>query len=560
MSQINRNYLIIAAVLVIIIAGGYMYFMQKPSPEEPEGPTEPEEPTEPQEVTLIAPRGGIVMTLDPAESYSVPTHEVLTPVYETLLRYDPVDTSKLIPCLAKSWEISEDGLTYTFELRDDVTYTDGTKFNASCVIYGFNRTLSIGLGPAWVISALDINLCRAVNTYTLELKLQYEYSPFIYAVAAQWGPQIVCPTFVEQHATTEDPWAQEYLKEHMCGTGPYILDEWVPEDHVTLVKNPNYWGGWEGKHVDKIYMPIIEEATTRRLRLEEGSIDLGGLSLENAIEVNGTEGIAVTVTPSLNNLQIFMNTKKEPLNNKLIRQAISYMFDYEGAVATVRRGFGSQARGPLPHNLWGWDPELHQYSYNLTKAEELIDQAGYNPEDIELELWYLGNNDEERRCAEILQSNAAEIGVTMNLQAVTWSAMMDALRPGSLDPTEAADMSIFYWYPDYADPDDYLANMYYCYSPDEPMNVRSYAFFNWAFYHNEEVNNLIENATRVTDFEERVELYKQAQAIIVEDAPALWLFDEPAIQTYRSWVKGYYFNPCYVGTTDFYSIYIEGRP
>ncbi len=138
--------------------------------------------------------------------------------------------------------------------------------------------------------------------------------------------------------------------------------------------------------------------------------------------------------------------------------------------------------------------------------------------------------------------------------------MMDALRPGTGDAGDAADMSILYWYPDYADPDDYLSNMYYCYDESDPTNINSYAFFNWAFYSNSTLNGILEEATRTNDFDKRVELYHEAQRIIVEDAPAIFLFDEPAVLTYRSWVDGYYFNPCYVGCIDFYSISVEGRP
>lgn len=544
----------------MIIGGiGYWYITQRTvtPPEQPQKPVVPEKP---KEVVLTVPRGGDVMTLDPAESYSVPTHEVITPVYETLLRYDPKNTSKLIPWLAESWEVSEDGLSYIFKLRRNVTFTDGTPFNASCVIFSFNRTLSLGMGPSWVISAIDIDKCTVIDTYTVKITLKYQYSPFIYALAAQWGPLIVSPSFVVAHATSEDPWAHEYLKKHMCGTGPYKLEEFVPGDHVTLVKNPNYWKGWEGGHVDKIYMPIIEESSTRRMRLEEGSIDIGGLNLEDAIAVNGTKGIVVEVVPSLNNLMIFMNTQKEPLNNKFIRQALSHIFDYESALKTIRHGFGTRARGPLPSALWGWDPECPQYEFNLTRAVELIEQAGYKPENINLEVWYVGTVEEERRCAELLQAAAAKIGVKITPRGVTWAALIDAARPGNNDARNATDMAILYWYPDFADPDDYFSNMYYCYNEEEPWNVTSYPFFNWGYYCNSKLNRILEEAARTTDFNRRVELYKQAQHIIVEDAPAIFIFDEPAVLTYRDWVKGYYFNPCYVGCIDFYTIYIEGRP
>jgi peptide/nickel transport system substrate-binding protein len=543
----NKTYLATAIVVIIIVAGAAYWYMTRP-------------PEAPKEVVLTVPRTGDVMTLDPAESYSVPTHEVITPVYETLLRYDPHNTSRLIPCLAQSWEVSENGLSYIFHLRNDVYYTDGTKFNASCVIYSFNRTLSLGLGPAWVISAIDISKCSVIDAYTVNITLQYPYAPFIYALAAQWGPLIVNPSFVQAHATPDDPWAHEFLKGNMCGTGPYMLQEFVPGDHVTLVKNPNYWGGWTGNHVTKIYMPIIEDSSTRRLRLEQGSIDIGLLNLEDAIAVNGTQGIVVESLPSLNNLMIFINTQKGPLQNKLVRQALSYMFDYQGAMQTIRHGQGSQARGPLPRELWSWDPECPQYSFNLTKARELIEQAGFRPQDLNLEVWYVGTIEEERKSAELLQSAAAQIGVTITPRGVTWAALMDVLSPGSKDPREAADMSILYWYPDYADPDDYFSNMYYCYDESAPLNVGSYAFYNWGFYSNSTLNAILDEAKETTDFNRRVELYRRAQRIVVEDAPAIFLYDEPELLTYRSWVKGYYFNPCYVGCIDFYTIYVEGRP
>jgi peptide/nickel transport system substrate-binding protein len=557
----KKVYIAVVAILVILLGGGagYWYLSTKPGGEVPEQKPPPP-PVKPKEVVLTVPRGGDVMTLDPSESYSVPTHEVITPVYETLLRYDPKNTSRLIPWLAESWEVSEDGLSYIFHLRRNVTFTDGTPFNASCVIFSFNRTLSLGMGPAWVLSSIDIEKCAIIDPYTVKITLKYPYSSFIYALAAQWGPLIMSPTFVVAHATPDDPWAHKYLKEHMCGTGPYMLEEWVPGDHVTLVKNPNYWKGWAGNHVDKVYMPIIAESTTRRLRLEEGSIDIGGLNLEDAMAVNGTKGILVEVVPSLDNLMIFINTQREPLNNKLIRQALSYLFDYENAVKTIRRGIGSQARGPLPSALWGWDPGCPQYNFNLTKAKELIEEAGYKPEDISLEIWYVGTIDEERRCAELLQSAAAKIGIKITPRGVTWAALIDAARPGAGDARNATDMTILYWYPDFADPDDYLSNMYYCYNESAPTNINSYPFFNWGYYCNSKLDRILEEATRTTDFSTRVELYKQAQRIIVEDAPAIFVFDEPAILTYRDWVKGYYFNPCYVGCIDFYSISIEGRP
>ena len=414
-----------------------------------------------------------------------------------------------------------------------------------------------GFAPGWVIEAIDIKSSSIIDPYTLNITLRYPYSPFIYCVASQWGDLIVSPSFCKAHATPEDPWAHEYLKEHMCGTGPYVLDEWVREDHVTMVKNPNYWGGWKGPHVDKIFMPIIMESAPARLRLEEGTLDMAALNLEDAMAVKGKQGIVVKTVPGLTDYMIFMNTQKPPLNNKLIRYAISYLYDYAGTIATVRHDMGTQARGPIPRSLWGWDPDCPQFTMNLTKAEELIRQAGYKPEDIKLDYWFEG--DEPRRIAEILQAGAAQIGVKITLHSTTWATLIQVVRPGSDNATDAHDLAGVYWWPDYADPIAFFDPMYRCYNDTIPTKISAYPFYNWGFYSNATLNHILDEFVRETNHTKRIELSHQAQRIIAQDAPCVFVFDSLNTLCYRDWVKGYYFNPLYTGTTDFYSIYIEGR-
>lgn len=520
---------------------------------------EPDEPEPREEVILNYPRGGIIITFDPHESYSVPTQECIVPVYETLLRYDPDKPGELMPCLAESWEISDNDYSYIFHIRRDVTFTDGSILDAYDVLFSYDRAITLneeeGFGPGWIIGQIDLDASSVIDAYTVNITLKHPFSPFIYAVASQWGAFIVDKGLVQEHATAEDPWAHEYLKENMVGTGPYMLEEWVREDHVTLVKNPDYWGGWEGPHVDKIYMPIITESAIRRLRLEEGTLDIGGLDLEDALGIEGTEGVNVEVVPGLTNFMIFMNTQKPPLDNILVRQAMSYLYDYTGTIETIRQGIGTQARGPIPQALWGWDPDCPQFTMNVTKAEELIRQAGYEPEDIELEFWFQGV--ESRRVAEVLQAKAAEIGVKINLHETTWAILCEAVRPGSGDVNDAHHFAGLYWWPDYADPLGFLEVMYK--GTVSSTNVDDYSFFNWGYYYNPELNAILDEVVRETDYSKCVELYHQAQRIIVEDAPAIFVFDTLNILTYRDWVKGYYFNPLYTGTTDFYNIYIEGR-
>lgn len=557
-ARTQTQLMMIAAVIIIAAVGIYYVTRPGPSLEPSPGPSPGPSPSPEEEVILNYPRGGIVITLDPHESYSVPTQEVLVPVFETLLRYDPENPEGLIPCLAESWELSENGYSYIFHLRQGVVFSDGTPFNASAVLYSYDRLKSLGYGPSWILDPVDMEASSIIDPYTVNITLHYPYAPFIYCVASQWGCLIVNPVLCKAHATTEDPWAHEYLMENMVGTGPYMLDEWVREDHVTLVKNPSYWGGWEGPHVDKVFMPLISESVTRRLRLEDGTLDIGLLGIDDALAVEGEEGINVETVPGLTNYMIFMNTQKPPLDNKLIRYALSYMYDYAGTIETIRRGIGTQARGPIPQSLWGWDPECPQFTMNLTKAVELIEEASFKPEDIELEYWFQG--DESRRVAEVLQANAAQIGVKINLHSTTWATLTEAARPGSGNATDAHHLIGLYWWPDYADPIGFLDVMYKSYTNStSSTNIEDYPYFNWGYYSDPELNRILSEVVRETDHETAVELIHQAQSIIVEDAPAIFVFDSLNTLTYRDYVKGYYFNPLYTGTTDFYNIYIEGR-
>jgi peptide/nickel transport system substrate-binding protein len=362
-----------------------------------------------------------------------------------------------------------------------------------------------------------------------------------------------------KHATSNDPWAHDYLKANTAGTGPYILQEYIAGDHVTLVKNPNYWGGWNGPHVDKIYMPEISDSSVQRLRLEQGSLDVGLLTITDALAVKGKPGIVMKVVPTYENYFINMNTQKAPLNNVLVRQALSYMYDYNGTIQTILQGLGTQARGPVPQTLWGWNPEATQYHYNLTKAKELLKQAGYEPGDIKLDYWFQ-SAPTPTAVAETLQAGAAKCGVTITLHGTTYATLIDAVRPGSGDATKGVDLSAQYWWPDYADPIGFLQVLFTCNNETQPLLASSYPYFNWAYYCNPTVDEILSQVVTEKDYNTRVQMYQQAEDQICNDSPAIFVFDASTTITYRDWVKGYYFNAMYQGTCDFYNIYIEGRP
>jgi len=522
----------IIAVVIIVAALVVIYYATLPSH------------IPPTQVEVRIPRSDSVVTLDPAKCYVVPSIECMTPVYERLINYNDNGTG-FEPVLAKSWEISPDGMTVTFYLRENVKFHDGTPFNATAVKFTFERILALQGGPAWMYSAID--KIEVVDTYTVKFVLKYPDVTFIHAMAAVWGPLIVSPSYVLSHATEEDPWAEEWMNEHMCGTGPYMVDEWVKGQYITFVRFPDYWRGWEGKHVDKIYMPIIREWATRRMMLEAGDLDMifpYDVNIDDIDVLKENPDIVVEEhKPTLEVVYMVLNVQYGPCADIRVRKALNYLLDYD-AVIEAYGGYAVQMQGPLPRKCPGHDDELFMYHYDPEEARRLLEEAGYS-DGLEVTLAYLSDVEEERKIAEIFQTSASAGGVTVNLLGLTWPALNELI---GAPPEQRPDIALYIWPPDYVDP--------LC------MLVPQYKTGEWFAYgySNPQLDNILEQIPKTVDPNERLELYKEAQRIIVEDVPRIWIIEHEFAVVRRSWLKGYHYNILYsFYNCDWYSLYIEGR-
>lgn len=465
-------------------------------------------------------------TLDPAVSMDNSAWKITYPAYERLVAYEG-DTTTVIPSLAKDWTISEDGLVYTFMLEEGHKFADGSEVNAEAVKFSFDRTLAVEKGPSGMYAEF-INEISVIDSSTVQIKLNSNFPPFISTLAANYG-SIINPKVMEHEK--DGDLGQTYLSTNTMGSGPYQLEEYKKGQYYKLSMNPHTS---IDPQIETVYFQISSDVSGTRLKLEKGEIDIAeGIPTDQINKLESAEGVKVVKTPSLLVDYVYLNIAKgnEAMQNKEVRQAISYAVNYESIIDQIMQGFGTQFRGPVPDGMWGHDPNAFMYSYDKEKAKSLLNESGY--QDIELTLLYSDNKPYWEQLALVLQSNLGESGIDVKLNKVAYPTMREMLDTGDFD------LALGVWSPDYGDP--YMFMNYWFDSNNWGLAG------NRSFYKNETVDDLIRKASAVNVQEEREVLYKQAQEIIIEDAVYVYLAQKQFLLPMRENINGFIYNPMLEG-------------
>ncbi|MEW6398482.1 MAG: ABC transporter substrate-binding protein [Bacillota bacterium] len=514
-------------LLVVILTVSLLAACSKPA----------QQPAKPQ-VAVYANSSEVMVFWDPSDSFS---NEIvaMNNMYETLLRYDPI-AGKFTPVLATDYSHSPDGLEWTFHIRKGVKFHTGNAMDAHAVKYSIERTIQRGKGASFIWDSVD--RIEVPDQYTVVFKLKYP-APLDLVVSSGYGAHIFDPQAVKEHG---EDW---FAAGHEAGTGPYTLESYDKAGDLVLTEFPDYWGGWEGKHFDKVVFKQVTEPTTRRQMIEAGQADYTNqLPLDQIADLQKNPKVNVVVTPSFQNLLGMLNTEKKPLNNPDVRRAISCAVPYRDIISTVMLGYASQARGPVPKGLWGYSEEVPQYTYDPDKARALLEKAGYGKGGLKLTLTYTSGDDQERRVAELMKASFAELGIGLEIRVMNWEQQWELAK--NPDPQKRQDIFLFYWWPDYADPYSFLVNLFH----SEPEIV-----FNLSYYRNPEYDRLIEEGRRVSgiDRQQAIAKYVQAQKILVEDAAALFLYDLEYVRPVAASLKGFVDNPAYPHVVWWYDCYRE---
>jgi peptide/nickel transport system substrate-binding protein len=457
-------------------------------------------------------------------------------VYERLLMYDPL-TDKFIPELAVRWERSPDGVTWTFYLRKDAKFHDGTPVTADSVIFSITRTKELGMGAAFLWDSVE--RIEKVDDYTIRFHLKYP-APLDLIASASYGAYIFSPKVVEYAKATNatDPKVAEWFnKGNDAGSGPYKLVKWDPESEIVLEKFKDWWG-WadpnyplkSDKAPDVFIIRIVKDAVAQARMLSAGEITIAQqIPLEDIDSFKRDPRFVVVTKPSFQQLILLLNTKKPPLDNVLVRKAIAHAIPYDDIVVVARSSLARVASGPVPYGMWGHSEEF-RFKYDLDTARRLLEQAGY-PKGIDrpLILTYTAGDIYEKRTAELIQASLAKIGIKIEIRPLSWEEQWAIAKKGWEDPGAAQDILMFYWWPTYISPFDFLYNMFHSDSK----------IFNLAYYTNKEFEDILMKAVAYegSNRGEATRLYVEAQRILYNDVPGIPLWDMVDVRVALAKVK-----------------------
>lgn len=519
-----------------------------PQPTEETEPPEEEEPTEEaEETTLFVGWGQQVDNLDPQTSRGNRNWWVLAELYDTLTVLEGQDLHAS-PQLAESWDVSEDGTEYTFYLREGVKFITGNEVTAHDVKFCMDRLTTIGKGPLYMIRGV-YDRVEVVDDYTVKFFLNHAYNIFPVILSQPSVLGVADREAILEHCgEPEEGELCEWLSNNTAGAGSYTLEEFEPLERVVLVKNPDYWRGWEGEHIDRVVWQSIPDESTRILRLERGDLDIASVSaarlpeLEKRIEA---EDLPIKITKTdddgesllgLSKLWINLNNQLLPTSDYNVRRALIHSFNYDVYIDRVLQGYAIRLEGMIPKGVPCHVDDYPSYEYDLEKAAEFLDQA--SPEALEalegLELAYRPDGVITTEGALMWQADLAEIGIDLALREVD-AATLTGLQTSA----PGVPMIEARWFADFPDPDNFIKAAYPPYWPPQGYGA--------AFAGDEVTEALIEEAREEPDQERRCELYRELELDFHEKAAIMNLAQISGIinewNAQRETIQGFQYNP-----------------
>lgn len=436
-----------------------------------------------------------VTDLDPANSYDFHTWEIHHNTMDTLLRYIP-GTTDLELGLAESYEISDDGLEYTFKLREGMKFPDGTDFNADAVTWSINRVIRLEGDPSWLVTSF-VDSVKAVDDYTVTIVLKQTVGFFPKVVATE--PYAI----ISPECYPED----DFDVDSTCGgIGPYTIERWERDVEIELVENPEYYGDVAYPHVIVRY---FADATAMRLALEAGDIDVAWKTLTPSdytdLEKDPEYNIFSAAGPYIR--YICFNTTAEPFNNPKVREAISLVIDRDQISDVVFQGTHENLYSMVPMGMFAHTDSFPER--DLDQAKVLLAEAGFDADNmLVMDFWWTPSHygPTEGDVASSIKQALEETGVIdVSLQSAEWATYTDYFGPGTMP------VFLLGWYPDYLDPDNYTSAFAEC-DASEDIGI---------FYCNEDMDALLLGARNSTDQAEREAMYKEIQELWTTEVPTI---------------------------------------
>jgi len=442
-------------------------------------------------------------SLDPAFSTDVPTGEVDALLFDNLTQFD-VD-GRLVPGLARSWEVDPSGSRYTFHLRTNARFHDGRPVRASDVEASYLRALSprsLG-GRPWPL--YPIKGARAFNKGEASGVPGLVVADDSTVVVTLEEPLNIFPKLVAMPATgiVPTPTGEEF-DQSPIGSGPWRFVEWSHDDYIVLARNLDYWGSVP--LADSMRIRIIPEPLTQAAEYERGGLTVVEIPFGETRRWEERHGAELKRRPTIRDLYIAINTTRGPLSDVRVRQALNLAIDVPTLLQTVMAGRGLQAHGVIPPGITGYDSARAPFPYDPDSARRLLAAAGH-ASGLSLRLWR-SQRPEYARIAQTVQQSLAAVGVQVEIVQRDASSARSAVRKGE------ADLFLTDWYADYPDPENFTYPLFY--------SKNAGTGGNYAFLNDPAIDSLTVRLRTTVDEAEKARLAQETDARIFALAP--WIF------------------------------------
>lgn len=432
--------------------------------------------------------------------------------------------------LAESWEVDETAGTVTFHLRPDALFASGNPVTAEDVRYTVERGLK---SPTTYMNLLmplggieDDSQIKVVDDKTVTFVTKNGVTPLLFELLSIVNMSILDKKTVEEHGTADDPYASQWLPQNLAGAGPYKLVKFEPGVEVILEPNPNYFDKTYPRNTGIIFK-VIPTAADRLLLLKSGELDvLRGVPYTEIDDLKTTEGIKVLDYPSTDMRAIALNNNIPPFDDVRVRQAIAYAIPYQDIINTVWAGYAVQLQSIIPQGMPTSDFSFFTYATDVEKAKQLLAEAGY-PDGFETTLFTRADNQDDQGVAVLVQDALRQIGVTVNIEALT-SGAYAARQFGDRDmPMHFFDFI------------SYVNDPFYHFH----WLMRCGQGTNYANYCDEEADKLIDAGILEKDPAKREEISKQLQKMHMEASPWIYLAQPNSVTAMRSDIQGWAESP-----------------
>ncbi|RKE83615.1 ABC transporter substrate-binding protein [Rhizobium sp. AG855] len=490
-----------------------------------------------------------IITLDPGEAFELSTAEITANTYSKLVALDPADTSKIVSDLAESWDVSEDGLTYTFKLKPNLTFASGNPITAEDVAFSFERVIKLDKSPAFLLTQFGLSgdnvteKAKAADESTFVLTVDKPYAPsFVLNVLTATVASVVDKKVVMENAKPVTPteeykydtdFGNEFLKTGYAGSGPFKIREWRANEVVVLERNDNYYG--EKAKLARVIYRYMKESSGQRLALENGDIDVArNLDPGDFDAVAKKEGIATTSAPKGTLYYFSLNQKNPNLAKPEVIEAFKYLVDYDALGETLIKGIGTIHQTFLPSGQLGALDD-NPYKLDVAKAKELLAKAGLA--DGFTVTMDVRNTQPVTGIAENVQQTLAQAGIKLEIIPGDGKQTLTKYR------ARQHDIYIGQWGSDYFDPNSNAET--FTFNPDNSDEGTNKTLAWRNAWDPKELSTKTAAALLEKDTAKRAAIYEDLQKQVLASGPFVVIFQQTEIAGYSSKVQSYKLGPSF---------------